>query len=360
MLHSVMNNKKSKKSRKGRIVPKVDNKPPYFPVSAYLKAFKLQQDAVRVRNIDKENIKLLKKLNIVYRLGGHVDCWAPDFKYKTSFDDQDRRNNVIMRENKVMLKKIRQAESQYPARVFLKQWRSTHEAVEHRARLPINISNTKQRILYTSIKSLIIFTSHRFVSIIERLSTALDVRKQLAEKSQTKCFFDVGIKGENLNFGRIVFELYDSIVPRTCENFAAFCRGTNGLSYKNTPFHRIVSGYWCQGGDVTKFDGTGGTSIYGNSFEKENFQLRHTGPGVLSMCNNENDRNDSKFNLTFRRLETMDENNVVFGQVIGGMTNIYKIEEFGTKTGKPIKSVIVLNCGILSKREHEKLSKLQI
>ncbi|EZA58581.1 E3 SUMO-protein ligase RanBP2 [Ooceraea biroi] len=291
-----MNNKKSKKSRKGRIVPKVDNKPPYFPVSAYLKAFKLQQDAVRVRNIDKENIKLLKKLNIVYRLGGHVDCWAPDFKYKTSFDDQDRRNNVIMRENKVMLKKIRQAESQYPARVFLKQWRSTHEAVEHRA---------------------------RFVSIIERLSTALDVRKQLAEKSQTKCFFDVGIKGENLNFGRIVFELYDSIVPRTCENFAAFCRGTNGLS--NTPFHRIVSGYWCQGGDVTKFDGTGGTSIYGNSFEKENFQLRHTGPGVLSMCNNENDRNDSKFNLTFRRLETMDENNVVFGQVIGGMTNIYKV-----------------------------------
>ncbi|RLU19132.1 hypothetical protein DMN91_009490 [Ooceraea biroi] len=273
------------------------------------------------------------KYTIFKEYGGHVDCWAPDFKYKTSFDDQDRRNNVIMRENKVMLKKIRQAESQYPARVFLKQWRSTHEAVEHRA---------------------------RFVSIIERLSTALDVRKQLAEKSQTKCFFDVGIKGENLNFGRIVFELYDSIVPRTCENFAAFCRGTNGLSYKNTPFHRIVSGYWCQGGDVTKFDGTGGTSIYGNSFEKENFQLRHTGPGVLSMCNNENDRNDSKFNLTFRRLETMDENNVVFGQVIGGMTNIYKIEEFGTKTGKPIKSVIVLNCGILSKREHEKLSKLQI
>lgn len=68
--------------------------------------------------------------------------------------------------------------------------------------------------------------------MIEKLSVVLDIRKQLSEKSRTKCFFDIGLKEENQKLGRIVFELYDGIVPRTCENFAAFCRGVNGLSYK--------------------------------------------------------------------------------------------------------------------------------
>lgn len=68
--------------------------------------------------------------------------------------------------------------------------------------------------------------------MIKKLSIASDVRRQLAEKSQTKCFFDIGLKEENQKLGRIVFELYDGIVPRTCANFAAFCRGINGFSYK--------------------------------------------------------------------------------------------------------------------------------
>lgn len=71
---------------------------------------------------------------------------------------------------------------------------------------------------------------HRFA--IEKLPVVVDVQKQLSEKSRTRCFFDIGLKKENQKFGRIVFELYDTIVPRTCENFAAFCRGVNGLSYK--------------------------------------------------------------------------------------------------------------------------------
>lgn len=72
----------------------------------------------------------------------------------------------------------------------------------------------------------------RYISVIERRQSILDVQKQLSEKSRTKCFFDIGLKNESQKLGRIVFELYDTIVPRTCENFAAFCRGVNGLSYK--------------------------------------------------------------------------------------------------------------------------------
>ncbi|KAL6267846.1 hypothetical protein P5V15_000918 [Pogonomyrmex californicus] len=312
-----MNDKTRKKPRYMHVVSKID-KSPHFNASIYLKAFNLQRDAIRIKQIDKENMKLLKKINIIHRLGGSVNCWAPDVKYKSRLENQENKNNIIMRKNRIMLKKIRQAESQYPTRAFLKNWKSMHEAIEHHA---------------------------RHVSVIEKLSGILYIQKQLSEKSGTKCFFDIGLKEENQKLGRLVFELYDGIVPRTCENFAAFCHGVNGLSYKHTPFHRIVSGYWCQGGDVTKFDGTGSASIYDDTFNEEKSNLHHAEPGILSTCNN---KNDSKFNLTFKRLRTVDDDKIVFGRVIGGIMNIYKIEEFGTKTGKPIKSVIVLNCGILS------------
>lgn len=96
------------------------------------------------------------------------------------------------------------------------------------------------------------------------------------------------------------------------------------IIHRHTPFHRIVSGYWCQGGDVTKFDGTGSTSIYGDSFDKENSNLRHIGPGILSTCNNNDGKYDSKFNLTFKCLETVDDK-TVFGRVIHGLINIYKV-----------------------------------
>lgn len=94
---------------------------------------------------------------------------------------------------------------------------------------------------------------------------------------------------------------------------------------RNTPLHRIVTGYWCQGGDVTKYNGSGGMSIYGESFPNENYHLRHAGPGILSMYNDNQNTCNSKFNLTFRQLETVDGKHVVFGKVIKGLSNIYKV-----------------------------------
>eukprot|EP00483_Globobulimina_turgida_P008183 UN08199 len=98
-------------------------------------------------------------------------------------------------------------------------------------------------------------------------------------------FFDVAAGGKNL--GRIEMTLRADVVPKTAENFRCLCTGEkgNGLHFKNSTFHRVIPDFMCQGGDFTRHNGTGGKSIYGAKFADENFQLKHTGPGILSMAN---------------------------------------------------------------------------
>ncbi|CAI8017586.1 Peptidyl-prolyl cis-trans isomerase [Geodia barretti] len=134
------------------------------------------------------------------------------------------------------------------------------------------------------------------------------------------------------------------------ENFRALCTGEKGYGFKGTKFFRIVKDYLCQAGDFAgKHLGTGGFSIYKGDdarFEDENFTLKHSGPGVLSMANRGPDTNGGQFFITFRKLEELDGKNVVFGSVVEGMELIRQMEELGSEYGgKPDKYVVIADCG---------------
>jgi len=170
--------------------------------------------------------------------------------------------------------------------------------------------------------------------------------------SRSRVFFDVSIGGNPA--GRIVIELYDDVVPKTTENFRCLCTGEKGigksgkpLHYKGSSFHRIIPGFMCQGGDFTRGDGRGGESIYGIKFPDENFQLKHTGEGILSMANSGKDTNGSQFFLTTVKTQWLDGKHVVFGHVIEGMNVVKQMEEVGSKTGTTSAPVIITDCGAL-------------
>ena len=173
-----------------------------------------------------------------------------------------------------------------------------------------------------------------------------------------RVFFDVEI--DEKPAGRIVFGLFGDVVPWTVENFVTLAECTAGvgkmgeeLCYKGSPFHRIIPGFMAQGGDFTMGDGTGGESIYGLTFDDENFLLHFTKPYLLAMANAGPNTNGSQFFITYEQTPWLNDHHVVFGEVIEGFEVVDALEKIGTSSGNPKKPAKIANCGTIKDTDYD-------
>ena len=159
------------------------------------------------------------------------------------------------------------------------------------------------------------------------------------------------------NLGKLHFELRNDLVPVACANFLTLITGKLGwgadgvnYTYEGSRLHRIIKGVLWEAGDLLDQRGNCSRSIYskGGLFKDENFLLRHTGPGCLSMCNRGSDTNGSLFQVTFTCLPELDEKYVVFGCLADEESyhTLSRINTFGTDHGMPTEEVRITDCGV--------------
>ena len=174
-------------------------------------------------------------------------------------------------------------------------------------------------------------------------------KSQFSRDDNPKVYMDISRDGDLL--GRMEFELFAQICPKTCENFRQIITGQNefGYTYKKNVFHRIIGDFMAQGGDITQQNGQGGASIYGATFEDENngLMIPHAHRGLLSMANKGRNTNSSQFFISMKNLHWLNGKHVIFGQLTQGMRILRALEVGGSKSGKPTGQFVIEDCGQL-------------
>jgi peptidyl-prolyl isomerase G (cyclophilin G) len=162
---------------------------------------------------------------------------------------------------------------------------------------------------------------------------------------ELKVQISVSVRNEFL--GNMIFKLYHKTVPKTVKNFASLIKGSANMGYKGSVFHRIIPGFMAQGGDYERGNGTGGSSIYGRTFEDENFKINHNKRGQLSMANSGPNTNGSQFFILFADQPHLNGKHVVFGEMINGLDILDIIEDYGSSDGTTAETIKIMDCKLI-------------
>ena len=161
---------------------------------------------------------------------------------------------------------------------------------------------------------------------------------------------DVG-RDPLLTKGRIIFELFDDIMPHTVEQFLRMLESEREPTYTGSTISKIFPGHKCEAGDRTsKVEGSfvGRELIFSRAAQEANLEVPHLNPGVLSLA----DGKTSKFNITFRNCEELDGWHAVFGKTVYGFDMLKCISETGNDNGEPKLPVAVTGGGAVPRGTH--------
>ena len=176
----------------------------------------------------------------------------------------------------------------------------------------------------------------------DTISIINDAYDKLINNDSNIVYLDIKIDNNEIN--KIKIKLFNEIVPKTCKNFSELCKNK---AYVNNIFHRLIKNFMIQGGDIVNKNGTGGISIYGNTFDDENFKLKHNKVGLLSMANSGPNTNNSQFFITLNSTQHLDDKHVVFGEVIDNLEFIKNLNNYPTNNDDtPQSNIQIVDCGI--------------
>ncbi|CAG7837054.1 unnamed protein product [Allacma fusca] len=258
--------------------------------------------------VERENAIMLRHLaEIIHGRGTFDTRWSPTTKF-VQYRDQSRQLRLlkITFENLSLLKRIQSQRPFYSRRRQLEEYSRHEEVMEKMSLYPLFWHLDKE---------------------CKWGPYEMKARENARLNPRPRCFLALG-NAEQF-FGKITIELYAKECPITAENFRGLCTG----------------------GDVTGQDGSGSKSAFGDHFPDENFIFKHDKPGVLSMANSGPNTNGSQFMIAAKRLSVLDGTNVVFGQVINGMSILQKLFNEVTSSGRPKKKVFIVECGELDANE---------
>ncbi|KAK5649699.1 hypothetical protein RI129_000728 [Pyrocoelia pectoralis] len=293
----------------------------------YVNSQRLVNDRYRMSEINRQNQQMIKKINVINRNGGWVDTFNPiAYADKTKWRAHELEMQEIDRNNLVTYHKIVNAKSEYDTRDLAEYWKYVVEKLKNSSKYPCILFDKKS------------------LDFIIRQEPSISCICARLEKERPRVFMDFRVKN-GVYLGRIIIELYNDIVPVTVQNFLSICCKMDGLTYKNCQVHRVAPGQYIETGDITKGNGKGGISIYGETFPEENHKLRHSKMGVLSMVSVGKKLNNSQFSITLTAIKKFDGLRVAFGKVIKGNTTLCKMDGLGRKYGRPIAPILIYNCG---------------